>query len=260
MRDEDAPRPGLRDPTARHCLAVGSAVGEFPEPGSLSRGASGFAVIGVGQSDKKRSPMLRGRWPTPHLPNPHPQSPHHSQKSPRKSTCSSTDSPYWYRHSSRVSATTNSKNEPLSLKAMPIGAWCQPPSHRLRSPEGRWLATALRTLPSGADGLALRVFQINLTDRTSERQESVEKYPDVTGGSSGSPWSSLVVAGVSVATACLLNKLPISWVKFEWISPPRQLFFFFLALLNPLNQCSHGEFFFTACWKRKIFLPAYFLL
>ena len=138
------------------------------------RGHRGGAV-----GHKHSGPLLWGRRPTPTSATRTHRALTTLKGRPGSSTFSSTGPSHRYRHSSPAAATANSKSESLSLKVMPIGAWCQPPSHLLESPEGRCLAAA--HLPADADGLVERVFQINPTAPTSERHEFVEKRWDETG-------------------------------------------------------------------------------
>lgn len=111
---------------------------------------------------------------------------------------------------------------------MPIGASCQPHSHRPASPGGRWLVAVLGPPPRRHFLIGCAYFQINPTARASERRRCVDKCPDV-----ARRWrcwrlgSSPGVAGVPPATACLLSKQPVSQGKFKWIRSTSNFFFFF---------------------------------
>lgn len=101
-------------------LGRGRGKGGLPELECL--GAPEFAVTGAGPWDisteahcSRDANLLSSPQPTPRVLTT-------LKKRPGSATSSSADSSRRYRHYSPEAATANSKSEPLSLKAMPIGA------------------------------------------------------------------------------------------------------------------------------------------
>lgn len=115
--------------------AVGKTAGWFPEPGSQGWVLRNSRSPGRGRGHKHSGPLLCGRRPTP-LRHAHPQSPHHSQRTPWKFHLRHCGPSHCYRHSSPAAATANSKSESLSKRH---ADWrvMSTSSHLLESPEGR---------------------------------------------------------------------------------------------------------------------------
>ena len=83
VSSDDAQQPGgPRAPTPHPGPAVGNAAVWFPEPGSQGWELRNSRSPGRGRGTQAERPTAPGTLAHSHLRHPHPQSPHHSQKTP----------------------------------------------------------------------------------------------------------------------------------------------------------------------------------